>query len=125
MSLTYKRSSILCAFLDFFNNDHRSSDKAGIYIDAEAEAKAKFMLLLQTLFTLKQKQKHGGRSYGCESTAIYSVVYRSTFHQWHSLSGRLRPEVGGRSRKKIFPIPKLLNLWMEDALFFCNQKLDQ
>ena len=51
MSLTYKRSSILCAFLDFFNNDHRSSDKAGIYIDAEAEAEAKFMLLLQTLFT--------------------------------------------------------------------------
>ena len=79
--ITYKRSSILCAILDFFNNDHRSSDKAGIYIDAEAEAEAKFMLLLQTLFTLKQKQKHGGRSYGCESTAIYSVVYRSTFHQ--------------------------------------------
>ena len=35
----------------FFNNDHRPGDKAGIYIDAEAEAEAKFMLLLQTLFT--------------------------------------------------------------------------
>ena len=40
-----------------FNNDHRSGDKAGIYIEAEAEVK--FMLLLQNLFTLKQK--YGGR----------------------------------------------------------------
>ena len=68
-------------FRFFLNNDHRSGDKSGIYIDAEAEAEAKFMLLLQTLFTLKQKQKHGWRSYGCESTAIYSVGYRPTFHQ--------------------------------------------
>ena len=80
-------------FRFFLNNDHRSGDKSGIYIDAEAEAEAKFMLLLQTLFTLKQK--HGGRSYGCESTAVYiqlAIGLHSinettlTFTQWQTWS---------------------------------------
>jgi hypothetical protein len=51
--------------------------KAGIRTEAEAEAEAKFMLLIQTLFSLKrkQRQKHEGRGYRCQSTAIYYIHF--------------------------------------------------
>ena len=55
--------------------------KAGIYIEAEAEVK--FMLLLQNLFTLKQK--YGGRIV----TAVNQLQYIHLAIGLHSINERL------------------------------------
>jgi hypothetical protein len=86
----YKRALYMHILKAFLNNDHRSGDKASIY--SEAEAEAKFMILLQTLFTLKQK--HEGvvtavnqLQYIYLTVGLHSVTERQHLHSpMHSIA---------------------------------------